>query len=121
MRTDPSQDLHRPEITIDYLSTEHLTHHLKGRIVSNGLIATLIQTAQFLLHLVAIMILARLLTPSDFGLVAMAFAVMAFLQISKDAGLSTATIQRDGISHAQVSNLFWTNVIISSLAGVVMA
>jgi len=56
------------------------------------------------------MVLARLLTPKDFGLFAMVTTVMGYLRVFKDAGLSTATVQREGITHAQVSNLFWINV-----------
>jgi PST family polysaccharide transporter len=52
------------------------------------------------------MVLARLLNPADFGLVAMLMTVMGFLRVFKEAGPSTATIQREGITHAQVSNLF---------------
>ena len=58
------------------------------------------------------MVLARLLTPQDFGLVAMVLTVTGFLKVFNDAGLSTATIQREGITHAQVSNLFWTNIAL---------
>jgi O-antigen/teichoic acid export membrane protein len=58
-------------------------------------------------------VLARLLHPIDFGLVAMAMTVTGFLQVFKEAGLSTATIQREDITHAQVSNLFWINFGVS--------
>ena len=68
------------------------------------------QGAQFLLNLAYIMVLARLLVPQDFGLVAMVTTVTGFLRIFQDAGLSTATVQRQEITHAQVSNLFWVNV-----------
>lgn len=39
-------------------------------------------------------VIARLISPHHFGLVAMAMGVGGFLQVFKDAGLSTATIQR---------------------------
>ena len=39
-------------------------------------------------------VIARLISPHHFGLVAMAMVVGGFLQVFKDAGLSTATIQR---------------------------
>jgi O-antigen/teichoic acid export membrane protein len=55
---------------------------------------------------------ARLLTPADFGLVAMATAVTGLGQAFADLGLSEATIQRQDISHEQVSALFWINVAI---------
>jgi PST family polysaccharide transporter len=67
------------------------------------------------------MILARLLTPRDFGLVAMVVTVTSFLRVFKDAGLSIATVQRDRITHAQVSNLFWINIVISALCTLIVA
>jgi PST family polysaccharide transporter len=39
--------------------------------------------------------------------------VIGYLRVFKDAGLSTATVQREGITQAQVSNLFWINVGLS--------
>jgi O-antigen/teichoic acid export membrane protein/glycosyltransferase involved in cell wall biosynthesis len=71
--------------------------------------------------LVSTMILARLLTPRDFGLLAMVWTVMGFLRIFKDAGLSAATVQREGITHTQVSNLFWINVAVSGFISVLVA
>ena len=62
------------------------------------------------------MVLARLLVPQDFGLFAMVTTVMGFLRIFQDAGLSMATVQRQEITHAQVSNLFWVNVAVGGVA-----
>ena len=56
--------------------------------------------------------LARLLTPADFGLVAMVTAITGLGQAFADLGLSEATIQHPEISHNQVSTLFWINVAI---------
>jgi PST family polysaccharide transporter len=67
------------------------------------------------------MILARLLTPRDFGLVAMVMTVTNFLRVFKDAGLSIATVQRERITHAQVSNLFWTNIAVGALCSLIGA
>lgn len=83
---------------------------LRRRAVSSGLVTATAQVAKFFLNLTMAVVLARLLTPQDFGLVAMASAVTVFLGVFKDAGLSTATIQREEITQAQVSNLFWINV-----------
>jgi len=67
------------------------------------------------------MILARLLNPHDFGLVAMVTTVTSFLRVFKDAGLSIATVQRERITHAQVSNLFWINGAVSALSTLIVA
>jgi PST family polysaccharide transporter len=71
------------------------------------------------LALISIAVLARLLPPSDFGIVAMAGAVNAMFGVFKDAGLSTATIQRATISQFQVSNLFWFNLTLGASMTVV--
>lgn len=58
-----------------------------------------------------IAVLTHLLTPGDFGLVAMVAAVVGFLATFKDAGLSAATIQRENVSREQVRTLFGVNVV----------
>ncbi|HEX3625635.1 MAG TPA: lipopolysaccharide biosynthesis protein, partial [Verrucomicrobiae bacterium] len=98
-----------------HFRTDHLLVNLKSRTVSGGFVTVTSQAIQFALVLGSTMILARLLTPRDFGLVAMVSTLMGFLGVFKDAGLSIATVQRDGINHAQVSNLFWVNVVVSGL------
>ena len=52
-------------------------------------------------------VLARLLTPTDFGLVAMVGAITGLGQAFADLGLSEATVQRQEITHGQVTTLFW--------------
>jgi O-antigen/teichoic acid export membrane protein len=104
-----------------HLSTAHLLPDLKGRAVSSSFVTILAQGVQFVLMLASTMILARLLSPREFGLVAMVTTIMGFLRIFNDAGLSTATVQREGITHAQVSNLFWTNVALGGTVTLLLA
>jgi O-antigen/teichoic acid export membrane protein len=104
-----------------HFATGHLLADLKGRIISSGFVTTLAQAALFVLNFGSIVILARILTPQDFGLVAMVTTVTGFLRIFNDAGLSTATVQREGITHAQVSNLFWINVAVGGLMSLIIA
>jgi O-antigen/teichoic acid export membrane protein len=104
-----------------HLQTDHLLANLKNRAISSGFITGASQAIQFALTLGSTMVLARLLTPHDFGLLAMVWTVMSFLRVFKDAGLSTATVQREGITHTQVSNLFWVNVVVSGFISVLVA
>lgn len=60
-------------------------------------------------------VLARLLSPGDFGLVGMVATLTALLMVFSDMGLSWATIQRKQLSAAQVSNLFWINTGVGVL------
>jgi O-antigen/teichoic acid export membrane protein len=104
-----------------FLRTDHLHGDLRGKSISGTFVTGAAQAVKFLLNLASTVILARLLSPKDFGLVAMVVAVTSFLRIFKDAGLSTATVQREGITHAQVSNLFWINLTLSGLLGLIVA
>jgi len=86
---------------------------LKGRSVRGGAVTLTSQGIKFGLQLGSTMVLARLLTPGDFGLIAMVTAITGFVAMFKDAGLSMATVQRREVTHAQVSTLFWINVALS--------
>ena len=102
-------------------ATDHLLANLKGRTISSGFVTITAQAARFLLNLGSTMIMARLLVPEEFGVVAMVTTVTALLSVFADAGLSTATLQREGITHAQVSNLFWINVGLSAVLALALA
>jgi O-antigen/teichoic acid export membrane protein len=94
---------------------------LKQTAIRGGVVVVASQGAKFGLRLGGMMMLSRLLTPHDFGLVGMAAVVTSFLGLFRDAGLSQATIQRGEITHAQVSALFWANIGIGlSLAGIIV-
>lgn len=87
----------------------------------NGSLALVIsQGTTFGLSIVNTLVLARLLTPADFGLIGMVTVVVNFLAMFKDAGLSTATIQADKIEPKQISTLFWINVLISLGLGLII-
>ncbi len=100
------------EQLLDVLGTVHLHTDLKGRSVRGGLLTLGSQGTTFLIQTVSTVILARLLTPADFGLVAMITAITGLAQAFADLGLSEATIQCEEISQGQISNLFWINVSI---------
>jgi PST family polysaccharide transporter len=104
-----------------HFNTGHLLKGLGERSISSGVVVAMSQATQFGLNLVATMFLARMLLPRDFGVVAMVLTVMSFLRVFKDIGLSTATIQKEGITHAQVSNLFWINLAVSGAISAMLA
>jgi O-antigen/teichoic acid export membrane protein len=105
----------------DHFNTEHLLPNLKRHTISGGIITMSAQVAKFVMNLVSIVVLARLLTPRDFGLVAMVTTVTGFLVVFRHAGLATPTVQREQITHAQVSNLFWVNLGVSGLCTLILA
>jgi O-antigen/teichoic acid export membrane protein len=80
---------------------------LKQKTLRGGAITVVSQGIRFTIYTLSTVVMARLLSPADFGLVGMVTAVTGFLSVFKDAGLSVATIQRDVVTREQVSTLFW--------------
>src|SRR6185436_2677034 len=66
-------------------------------------------------------VLARLLTPEDFGLVALVTSIITVFHLFNDLGLPMATIQRHEINHQQVNLLFWINTVWGGLLALVTA
>lgn len=64
--------------------------------------------------LAILVILGRLLTPDDFGLVALTGVITAFATIFADAGFSKSLIQRDELTENDRSTAFWCTAFISS-------
>ena len=67
------------------------------------------------LQFVTLTVLARLLTPSDFGLMGMIMVVIGFMQTFADMGLSEAIIQRQDVAESHLSSFFWINVFLGML------
>ena len=88
---------------------------LKRQTIRAGAARSLGQGSRALLRLGTIVVLARLLDPRDFGLVAMVTVVTGVFDIFGTGGLSAATIQRAEISDQQISTLFWVNIVIGIL------
>jgi len=96
-----------------YFGTQHLKTNLGGRTARGGAVAITAQALKFIITIGATSVLARLLTPQDYGLIGMVAFVTAFVSLYKDLGLAAATIQRAEISFDQISTLFWINVSLS--------
>jgi O-antigen/teichoic acid export membrane protein len=65
-----------------------------------------------IMQIVQIAILARFLTPSDFGLMAIIMIIVSFSQAFLDMGISSAIIHKQEISHNQLSTLYWINIFM---------
>lgn len=70
---------------------------------------TVSSLSRVLLQLLQVAILARLLTPADFGLVAVVLAIIAVVQIFSDAGVSNAIIHYQDITPRELDSLYWLN------------
>ena len=119
--------LFAPQTTFDpknpdqYFQTDHIKAEIKGRTVRGGVVTATSQLLKQSLSLGSVIVLARLLSPQDTGLVAMVTVITGFIEHLNDFGLSAATVQRDEINQRQVSTLFWINVAFGTVLSLVTA
>lgn len=92
-----------------------------GQSAARGAMVTLAgQGGRMVLQIVSVAVLARLLAPEDYGLLAMVVVIVGVGEIFRDFGLSSAAIQAPTLSRDQRSNLFWINTGIGVLLAVIV-
>jgi O-antigen/teichoic acid export membrane protein len=101
--------------------TSEIKQEVNQRSVKSGVANLISQALTLAITLGRAAILARLLTPEDYGMFTMVVVIAGFAVIFKDLGLSTATIREKKITHAQVSNLFWINSVVGLASMAVVA
>ena len=95
---------------------------LGGRSAHAGAMLLAAQAVSFALGVGSTMILARLLQPADFGLIAMALTYVAFVGVFNDFGLPLAAVQRARLDPSHASALFWLGAGLSlGVAGATLA
>jgi PST family polysaccharide transporter len=97
------------------------TGDLKRKSVRGGAATMMGQGVGMALQLGTTFILARLLSPTDYGLQSMVFTLTAFFSLFRDAGLSVAAVQRETLTHEQLSTLFWINLALGAFLAILVA
>jgi PST family polysaccharide transporter len=83
---------------------------------ANGFIySTLAQGLKIVTQFLSVIIMARLLVPTDFGIIAMVYPIYNFALIFQNLGMNQAIIQRHNLTSAQLNSFFWVNVSIGLL------
>ncbi len=73
------------------------------------------------LQFAQLVVLARLLAPEDFGLMAIVLAIVFFLQGLADLGVSSAIIHHHDASDYELSSLYWLNLVVSVIMSFLIA
>jgi PST family polysaccharide transporter len=79
------------------------------------------QAGRVIAQLLGMVFLARLLSPSDFGVIAMAWLVIGFAAMFRGFGTQAAVIQRRELTSALLDSLFWLNVGFGLAIAILMA
>ena len=93
---------------------------LKEKAIRGSVARLSAQIVYFVVRVGALMVLARLLDPKDFGLVGMVTAFSGVLYLFRDFGLSSATVQHVDVTEEQISTLFWINIAVGALLTLAM-
>lgn len=96
-----------------FFRTDHLMDTIGGRTARGGVVTMASHGLKFAISIIATAILARLLSPKDYGLIGMVAVATNFIVMFKDMGLELATVQKAEISSRQISTLFWVNLTLS--------
>lgn len=84
--------------------------NLKQKVITGVKWTSLSSITIAILQILQISILARYLSPEDFGLMAIVIVVIGFSRIFSDMGISNAIIHNQNTTSDQLSSLYWLNI-----------
>lgn len=88
--------------------------------LSNAKWIAVSQSCRLILQLVGLTILARLVSPTEYGLMAMATVVTNFALLLRDLGTSAAIIHKHEIEDDTICTVFWINISMGCIVGVLL-
>lgn len=93
---------------------------VKDKVVKGGLYLSIVNVFSQILSITLNLILARLLLPKDFGLMALADTYLGFIGVITAIGFGSAIIQKKDPTHDQISSIYWMNMGLSLLTFVLI-
>jgi len=107
---------------VDKYFAENTPHAGHGReSLRSGVVFVAVRGVNMLVQLGSTILLARMLSPHDYGLVVMVLALIVFAPMLIDLGTTDAIVQKKSITHADASALFWVKVAIGSALTLLIA
>lgn len=80
-------------------------------LASNARWSVVSQVGRSGLRTLGLVVLSRLLAPTDFGLIAMATVIINFGELARDMGTSAVLIQREELDDDTTCTVFWFNTV----------
>ena len=88
---------------------------LRGGLVTGGS-----QAIKVSIQFLSVVVMARLLAPEAFGLIASVSPIVAFVGLFQNLGLQQAVIQRREISQRQLNQVFWVTVLVGGASTLII-
>lgn len=89
-------------------------------LLTNAKWITISQIVKILIQIISLTVLARLLQPHEYGVMAMATVIINFALIIRDLGTSSVIIQRKELTTKLKSSVYWLNIIMGCGIGLVI-
>jgi polysaccharide transporter, PST family len=114
--------VHTLKSSVDSYFEENKPYSGLGRAsLRSGMIFVTARGLNIFVQLASTVLLARLLSPHDFGVVAVIVALFGFAPMLIDLGTTEASVQRKHITQADISTIFWINTAIGTALTIVVA
>lgn len=94
--------------------------NFSGEIVSGLFWVACGKGIQSLLQFLVLIILARLISPEDFGIVAAAMIVIGFSAIITELGFGSAVVQRKNLEPRHLHTAFFVSLVFTISAGIII-
>jgi len=104
----------------DYFATSLSDVELKHQAIKGGAVSLIARGLGLIIQFISVVVLARLLSPDDFGIYTMATVFTSMFFVFQDVGLTDATIQASTLNHKTLSTLFWINSGIGLIIAIVI-
>jgi PST family polysaccharide transporter len=106
----------------NYFGENKPSEDFSGRSLRGGVISLAARAVNALVQVASVIVLARLLSPEDYGLVGMVSAIIGIVPLLIDLGTRDAVIQQPHITQGEISTLFWMTFALGCVfAGLVAA
>ena len=106
----------------NYFGQNKPSEDFTGRSLRGGVVSLAARAVNALVQVASVIVLARLLSPEDYGLVSMVSAIVGIAPLLIDLGTRDAVIQQPHIEHDEISALFWMTFAMGCLfAGLIAA
>ena len=86
-----------------------------------GALTAAAQVVRMVIQFLSVIVLARLLIPEDFGLMAAVSPIAGFVGLFQNLGLQQAVIQRKEITQQQLNQVFWISALVGVCCTAVLA
>jgi O-antigen/teichoic acid export membrane protein len=94
---------------------------LKQQFISGVFFTALTKYLGVLVSLIITGVLSRLLTPADFGLIAIVSVLIAFFNLLAEMGIGPAIVQRQDLSKRDYQELFFFTIAVGVVLSIVFA